>query len=165
MNVGRADGPAGAGWTARDSPRRRMTRSRFHLALVAAAAVLLAGACDNATTPIVPTDPSNPIETTTVTFDGTLTVNGAQSFGFGTLSGPVTATLTSLGPDSTLSVGLALGTWSGSVCDVIISNNNAVQGTVLTGTAGTIGTLCVDIRDASGALTEPLPFVITVVHP
>ena len=135
-----------------------MTRSLTRMALAVTVSVLLAWACDNTTTPINPDNPTTP-DYTTVTFEGTLNVNGAASYGFGTLSGTVTATLTSLGPDSTLAVGLALGTWSGAVCNVIISNNNAVQGTILTGTAGTIGTLCV------GVLTEPLPFVITVVHP
>ncbi len=142
-----------------------MTRSRFRMALVVAATVLLAGACDNATTPVIPSNPSNPIEPTTVTFEDTLTVNGAKSFGFGSLSGTVTATLTSLGPDSTLAVSLSLGTWSGTVCNVILANDSAVQGTTIVGQSGTIGTLCVRISDATGILTEPLPFVITVVHP
>lgn len=141
-----------------------MTRSRFRLALVVAATVLLAGACNDTTTPILPSDPSNPIEPTTVTFEDTLTVNGAKSFGFGTLNGRVSATLTSLGPDSTLAVSFSLGTWSGSVCNIILANDNAVQGTTIVGQAGTIGTLCVRISDV-GNLTEPLPFLLTVVHP
>ena len=142
-----------------------MTRSQFRMALVVAATVLLAGACGDTKTPVIPSNPTNPIEPTTVTFEDTLTVNGAKSFGFGTLNGTVTATLTSLGPDSTVAVGLSLGTWSGTVCNVILANDNAVQGTTIVGQSGTIGTLCVRIYDAAGTLTEPLPFVLTVVHP
>ena len=141
-----------------------MTRSRSRMALVLAATVLLAAACNDKTTPTTPTTPSTPIEPTSVDYEGTLNVNGARSYGFGTLPGTVTATLTSLGPDSPLAVSLALGTWSGSVCSIVVANDNAVQGTVVTGQAGTTGALCVRISDV-GNLTETLPFIVTVVHP
>jgi len=142
-----------------------MTRSLRRTALVVVAAALLGWACDDNTTPTLPTDPTQPIETTTETFSGELTVNGARSFAFGTLAGTVAATLTSLGPDSTLAVGFSLGTWSGSVCNEILANDSALQGTTIIGTAGSISTLCVRIYDAAGTLTETLPFEITVVHP
>lgn len=141
-----------------------MTRSLARTVLVVTVAALLGWACDDST-PTTPSQPTPPVETTTETFSGDLTINGAKSFAFGSLAGTVTATLTSLGPDSTLAVGFSLGTWSGTVCNIILANNNATQGTMIVGQAGSIGTLCVDIRDANGVLTETLPFVMTVEHP
>ena len=141
-----------------------MTRSLQHAVLAVVAAALLGWACDDNTTPTTPTNPTAPVETTTETFSGDLTVNGARTFAFGSQAGTVTATLTSLGPDSTLAVGFSLGTWSGSVCTIVLANDNALQGTIVIGAAGSISTLCVRIYDV-GNLTETLPFLITVEHP
>ena len=140
-----------------------MTRSPQRAVLVVVAAALLGWACDD-DTPTIPTTPTAPVEMTTETFSGDLTINGARTFAFGTVAGAVTATLTSLGPDSTLAVGFSLGTWSGSVCNIVLANDNAVQGAIVIGSAGAISTLCVRIYDV-GNLTETLPFLITVEHP
>jgi hypothetical protein len=126
------------------------------------AAALLSWACDDNATPITPT--TGP--TTFETFSGELTINGARAFPFSTLAGTVTATLTSLGPDSTVAVGFSLGIWSSNVCSTsaVLANDSAVQGSVIVGEAGTAGSLCARIYDV-GNLTEPLPFVLTVEHP
>jgi hypothetical protein len=140
----------------------RRSISRTLLAVVAAAATTWA--CGG-TTPNNPFNPTPP-PPETLTFPGTLTPGGAQAFGFpANYSGTVTATLTSLGPDSTLAVGLALGTWSGSACTLVVTNDSITQGGVVTATSSSAGSLCVRISDAGGTLTQALPFVITVVHP
>jgi len=125
---------------------------------------LAAWACgDDA--PQSPASPTDPVPTTvTETFSGTLTVNGAATFPFSTLAGTVTANLTSLGPDSTLAISMSLGTWSGTVCQIVLANDAAVQGSTVVGTASTASSLCVRVLDV-GNLVEPLPFVVTVVHP
>ena len=127
------------------------------------AAATTAWACGGTTSnPFNPTPPAPE----TVTFNGSLAPNGAQTFGFpANYSGTVTATLTSLGPDSTLAVGLALGTWSGSACTLVVTNDSIAQGGVVTATSSSAGSLCVRIYDPSGAVTQALPFVITIVHP
>jgi hypothetical protein len=144
-------------------PGEGMTRLNHGAFLAILLAALLSWACDD---PVdLPTQPSGSApETTTETFSGNLTVNGARTFPFSSLAGTVTATLTSLGPDSQVAVGFSLGTWSGSVCNIVLANDNAVQGTVVVGTAGTLGSLCVRIYDV-GNLTGTLPFELTVEHP
>ena len=80
-------------------------------------AVLTASGCSNSsqnTSVIAPTPVS-----ITEEFTGTLNVNGAAAFPFQAGSaGLITSTLTTLGPDSTLSIGLSLGTWNGTACAV-----------------------------------------------
>jgi hypothetical protein len=135
------------------------------LAALALAAALMAAACGSDNTPTTPTTPNTP--NTTDTFTGTLTPSGGNTFPFITArSGSITATLTSLGPDSGLTVGLLLGTWNGNACSVqsAVIKDNAVQGSTILGAASAAGSLCVRIYDV-GNLTGPVDFQITVIHP
>ena len=128
----------------------------------------VAGCDDDTETPNTPTNPSTPsTPATTITFNGTLTRNGAATTTFtATAGGTVTATLTTLTPDSALPVGLSLGAWTGSACQVSgISNDVAVQGTAVTGTVTSAAALCVRIYDAAEKVTAPMTFTITIVHP
>ncbi len=129
------------------------------MAVMALVGAVTFAACNN-TTPTGATAP-----TTTDTYSGTLTPNGARTFSFSTqATGTVAARLTTISPDSTIVVGLALGTWNGSACQVIIANDAATQGTVVTGTTGGAGNLCVRVYDV-GNLTANEDFTVTVVHP
>jgi hypothetical protein len=124
------------------------------LALTAAAC----GSSDsgNPTTPTIPT--------VTDTYSESLTKNDAVTKSFVTSqSGPVTATLTTLAPDSTLVVGLALGTWNGTACQVVLANDKATQGSVVDAQASTSGNLCVRVYDV-GNVTTPTTFEVQVVH-
>ena len=124
---------------------------------------LLAGACgDNTTTPTTPTAPT----LTTETFTGTVNINGAVTHSFAaTSTGTVTATLTSMSPDSTLTIGLAMGTWNGATCAIVLANDKAVRTSVVTGTLSSVaGNLCVRIFDVGG-ITEPTAYEVTVIHP
>jgi hypothetical protein len=119
-------------------------------------------------TPVTPETP--PVLTTDV-FDSTtdppkpLTPNGAVTWSFQSASaGAVQASLTSLTPDSTAVVGLALGTWNGTACQLVIANDQATQGTLITGNVSTSGALCVRIYDPAGVVTEPLNYTISVAH-
>jgi len=113
-----------------------------------------------------PTSPT-PAPTVTETFSGTVNQNGAATHNFSSqASGTVTATLTTLAPDSSLVVGLALGTWNGSVCQQILPNDRATQGTVITGGVSSFGSLCVRIYDVGNIPAgQPASYEITVVHP
>jgi hypothetical protein len=135
----------------------------FRLLLIAA--LLATSACGDDNENLTPTTPTNPT-TVTETFSGTLTVNGAVTHPFATqLSGAVTATLTSVAPDNTKTMGLSLGTWNGAVCQIVLANDQARQGTVVTGNVtSTLGSLCVRIYDV-GQLTEAATYEIQVVHP
>ena len=144
---------------------RRLIPGILLLAVMAGAA----GCNDNTTqTPTTPTTPSGPGTSTTETFTGTLNMNGAASFPFTTASaGTVTAALT-VAPDSTQIMGLAIGAWTGSSCQLSssIANDSATQGAVVTGTVTAAAVLCARVYDV-GKVTaaQPVDYTITVVHP
>jgi hypothetical protein len=141
-----------------------MKRRLFLPTFAALILALAAGACgddDNNNTPTAPTPPT----TVTETYADTIGRNGARTHNFSSgASGTVTATLTTLAPDSTLTVGFSLGTWNGVNCQLVITNDAATQGTVITGGVSSLGSLCVRIYDV-GNITNPISYEITVVHP
>lgn len=105
--------------------------------------------------------------TVTDTFTGTVTKNGATSHPFPVVStggGDVTASLKSVSPDTGAVVGLSLGTWNGTACQAVISNDRATVTSAILGRATTTGTLCVRVFDV-GALNEPQDYEVQVVHP
>ena len=136
-------------------------RRRVSEVLVLALLVLIVGACDDSTTPTTPTP--TPV-VVTETFSGILRVNGAQSFPFASDAGSVNATLTALGPDSATVIGMAVGTWSGVTCQVILANDRATVNSLVTGAVSTQGTLCLRVFDSTGELTEPVNFTVEVEH-
>jgi len=126
---------------------------------------LMAGACSS----VYDTFPTTPDPViVTETFTGTININGAATHSFFTsATGSVTATLTSLGETPPTNVGFSLGTFSGTTCSVNVGlfSDKAVVNTVVIGTVSTLGgSLCVRINDV-GALTESVPYTITVQHP
>ncbi|HXT70846.1 MAG TPA: hypothetical protein VN700_13885 [Vicinamibacterales bacterium] len=130
------------------------------LALVAAGA----SACDGGGT-TTPTTPTTPTTTVTETFAGSITTNGAASFTFPTgAAGSVTATLRTITPVSTIQLSLALGTWNGISCQVVLTNDRATSGGSVTGNVSGSGTLCVRIADI-GQVAGTSGFEIVVVHP
>ncbi|MFN8062813.1 MAG: hypothetical protein U0Q12_26920 [Vicinamibacterales bacterium] len=116
----------------------------------------------NSNTPTSPTT-TTPVSVTDV-FSGTVNRNGANSHSFTVASsGTVTATLSSVTPDSALVLGFALGTWNGTGCQVVIASDKAAQGTNVVGTASTAGSLCVRIYDV-GNVVDPVSYEVQVVH-
>lgn len=122
---------------------------------------LMLGACgdDPVSTPTAPTTP-----TVTETFTGTLNVNGAitHTFVTGTF-GTVTSTLTVVAPDTTV-LGMAMGTWNGIACQIILAADKAALNTTVTGSVSSVGNLCVRLYDV-GSITEPTSYEVQVVHP
>jgi hypothetical protein len=47
----------------------------------------------------------------------------------------------------------------------VLANDNAIQGTFVTGTMSSAGSLCVRLYDAAGTLEGTATFKIDVVHP
>lgn len=137
--------------------------------LLAAALAVVAG-CNDKNTPTTPTTtPTTPTtpNTTTETFTGTLNMNGAVTFPFvAGAAGTVTATLTTVAPDSSIAIGLSLGSWTGSACQISIANDSATQTTAVPGTVSAPASLCVRVYD-TGKVTaaQPVTFTVTVVHP
>lgn len=140
-----------------------MRRSFPGVCVLAAFVMLGAAACDEDTQ--TPNTPSTPTPTVTESFTGTLNKNGAQTFSFTvSTTGQVTATLAELS-SSTVPVSLSLGNWNGTTCQVVLANDNAVQGTFVTGTMSAAGSLCLRLSDASGNLEAAVTFRVEVVHP
>jgi hypothetical protein len=111
-----------------------------------------------------PTNP-NPAVPVTETFNGTVTLRGAQTHTFTTAaSGTVTATLKFLVPDNQVKMGFALGTYNGVACQLVITKTDAVEASVITGAVSALGSLCVYIHDV-GNLVQPTEYEIEVVHP
>ena len=136
------------------------------LAVVSAIALMALGttACDSGDDN-TPTTPTLPTPNVTETFAGSININGAATFTFPTgAGGTVNATLRALTPVSTVQVSLAMGTWNGVNCQVVLNNDRASQGGSITGNVSGAGTLCVRISDI-GQLTEQTGFEIVVVHP
>ena len=134
------------------------TRGLRTLASLVFAAAAAACSNDNLTSTVAP----SPVQVTD-TFAGTLTVNGGTTFQFLSTRGTVTATLSSVAPDSTIAVGMSLGTWNGASCSAILSNDLAFLGAAIYGTVNATGTLCVRVYDV-GKLVDPLTFEVAVVH-
>ena len=127
---------------------------------IGGAAAGCSGEIDN-----LPTTP-DPV-TVTETFSGSININGAATHNvFTGATGPVTATITSLGESAPAKVGFSIGTLSSvGVCSVVMHKDDAVVNTSLSGTVSTLaGSLCVRIFDV-GALTESVPYTFTVAHP
>jgi len=138
--------------------------SRIRTALLWLPVALLAAGCDNG--PVITPTPVGP--TVTQTFTGTLTRNGALTHQFSSLSrGTITATLTSVNPDSAMALGISLGTWniSQSSCQIILANDSATVGTGVTGSVSGVGDLCLRVYDPKGVLTTSEDYSVDVVHP
>jgi len=138
-------------------------RRSIHRGLLPVMLVVLTGwACNNNSSSSTPTQPT---QTVTETFSGNLNQNGAATYPFvAQASGTVTATLTSVGPDSTLVIGMSLGTWNGTACTIVIANDNATQGSALSGSLSSSGNFCVRVYDV-GHIVDPASFTVAIVHP
>jgi hypothetical protein len=126
-------------------------------------AIVAMTACgdDNIAPPTAPTPPT----TVTETFSGAVTRNGAATHSFTTqASGSVVATLTAFSADEGTRVGLALGTFNGSACQLVITKDDATLASSVTGAVSALGSLCVRIYDV-GNLTGPVDYEIQVSHP
>ena len=138
-------------------------RVRYGLLLGWAAMIVAMAGCDSGSqSPAAPVVPSVPV---TDTFTGSITVNGAMTFTFAATGvGGLTATLTSVTPDTTVQVGFLLGVWNGTTCQATLTNDSSFQGTVILGQVNGVGVLCARIYDV-GKLTDATSFEFTVVHP
>ena len=136
-----------------------MKTARLFALLLCLAAVAACGD-DEPTTPTQPT----PRPEISEEFAGTLSINGGRSHPFNTTgSGLITLTVAELTPDSTAAIGVSLGTWNGTTCQVILARDEATQATQVVGNAGAAGSYCARIYDA-GNLRATTGYKLTVVH-
>jgi hypothetical protein len=122
---------------------------------------LTAAGCEETNTPDPPA-PTPPV--VTERFSGLLPPNGALTFTFdAAAAGAVTATLSSLGQETTVS--LSLGTFTADLaCQIVIANDNVAASGQVSGQTSTAGRLCARISDV-GRLSGSATFELTIVHP
>ena len=139
-------------------------RSARQFLLLFIIVILTAPACsDNNNTTTTPTPTTPP--PTTDTFSGTLSRNGAFTHQFVVVAaGSITATLTTVAPDSTTAIGFSLGTWNGSACQIVLANDKAAQGASILGTASGAGNYCARVYDV-GNVVGTVSYEIQIVHP
>jgi hypothetical protein len=137
-----------------------MHRSLTVLVLLTAAS-LSAGCGEDEPLP-TPTPPAEITES----FTGTLNPFSARNFNFVVQNpGSVTASVTALEPDSPTTVGISVGTWTGTACQVVVDRQDAVLNSTVTGTATQAGSICVRIYDSSeNGLPAPVAFTLSVRH-
>ena len=142
--------------------RRSVVSGLATLALVA----FTATACDKSIDPDPITDPG-PTEIAEPDFTGTLALNGAVTTHFDvTGAGAVNAIVKTIDPNTSSnsqSIGVALGTWNGTSCQVVLFNDNAGLNSGVAGFANAAGTLCARVYDP-GLLPQPVNFVLAITH-
>src|SRR5258707_7132124 len=100
----------------------------------------------------------------TDTFTGTLVAKASDGHLVTVAKdGNIDVTLTTLTPTTTITVGLGVGNPVAEGCSLLIYNNGAQAGTLLSGSAGP-GSYCVIVYDV-GNVTNTLSYTISVVHP
>ena len=132
-----------------------------------AALTVLCGAwgCGGSSTPTSSTPPVT-YEQKTETFTGTIRPGETKAFHFTiTNPGSLDVAITSLGPVSTLTMGLQLGAWDPltETCSKAIPNDAARVNVALSGTPQQAGEYCTAIYDV-GNLQNPAEFTLTVLH-
>ncbi len=119
----------------------------------------VAGACNSGSS-----TPTASTTTTTDSFNGSIAPNGGAYYPFTVVgTGTYTATLATLAPQSTITMGFGVGQPSGSTCSLINYVENARVGTVLSG-AISAGAYCVAIYDI-GNVQGTVTYTLTVDHP
>ena len=140
-----------------------MRRFISHSLIVLALFALTSAACGDNLTTTTPTDTTT--TTVTETFPGAINPNGGATHTFATARlGSITVTLSALNPDSSVTVGLSLGTWNGESCQTVIARDSTVVGNSIIGTASAAGTFCIRVYDV-GKLTASTSYDVQVVHP
>jgi hypothetical protein len=100
----------------------------------------------------------------TETFTGTLVAKASDGH-LVTVDkdGNIDVTLTTLTPATTITVGLGIGQPVAEGCSLLVYNNGAQAGTLLSGSTGP-GSYCVIVYDV-GNVTNTLTYTLSVVHP
>jgi hypothetical protein len=147
----------------RSSMRTLSIRTLRWLASFGALMIATTGCGSDSSTPTTPT----PV-TTTESFSGTVGHLGTSGHSFTVATtGPVTITLISVGPLTTMSMGIGVGIWDGTTCATSSTKNDNVRtgAVALTGTANA-GNYCVNVYD-SGNVPEDweVSYEVQVVHP
>jgi hypothetical protein len=138
-------------------------RRPLHRELVLLVLLIATAGCGDDDALTTPTQPTGSIPITE-SLTGTINTNGAETHPFGISDrGEVIATLKSVTPEDAV-IGMSLGTWNDTVCQIALANDKAKQGNVIRGLASSLGNFCLRMYD-SGDLTQETTYEVEVVHP
>jgi hypothetical protein len=130
--------------------------------LLLAVALASASCGDNSTES--PTSPTTPVYVTD-TFTGTLVTGATARHTFSAKTpGAIQLALTGLSPDATLTIGMGLGTWDGTSCNVTLQTSLATVGSVFSASATSAGNFCVTVFDV-GNVAESTEYTVSLTHP
>ena len=136
-------------------------RRVLSLGLCVSVGVLITVACGSDLTSLETT----PSQTVTESFTGTLNPNGGTTHAFVVSGrGAVRATLTAIGDDNTRVLGLALGNWTGTSCNLAATNDYAIVTIPLTASVSAAGQLCARVYDSQG-VPDATTYTLEVIHP
>lgn len=121
------------------------------------------GAVEEVSTPTSPTP-----ATVTEQFEGSIVLAGSATHAFAvTTTGPLSIQLTTVGPLATMALGVGLGSWDGTNCNVsTIKNDNARAGVVALAGTAVAGNYCARIYDAGNVPSDwTVTYTVAVTHP
>ena len=140
--------------------RSPLLRALLLLVPLAIAASGCSSTNDTVTTPT----PTVPV-LVTQTFDGAISAGGVNYHLLSAQKGEVTTTMTGIGLDPNVTIGMSIGVYSLVSCTIVLDNPAATIGTQLKGTATAANSLCVKVYDAGTVTgTNTLSYALTVAH-
>jgi hypothetical protein len=136
-----------------------------NVGLVTAAGLLAASfGCGGSTSPST-TAPSLP--TFVDVFTGTVAQGGIDAHPFTVRAAPgnIDAVITSIGPLSTITVGLGLGVWDATsqTCSLVVRSDTAKLNLTLQASVTSAGDICVGVYDV-GNITDAITYTVQVTH-
>jgi len=133
------------------------------LLLLVPLAIAASGCSSNNETVTTPT-PTVPV-LVTQTFAGDIIAGGVNYHFLTAQKGDVTTTMTGIGLDPTVTIGMSVGVTDLVSCTVVLDNPVATIGSQLKGTATAANSLCVKVYDAGTVTgTNTLSYALTVAH-
>jgi len=133
------------------------------LLLLVPLAIAASGCSSNNETVTTPT-PTVPVLVTD-TFAGAISAGGVNYHLLSAQKGEVTTTMTGIGLDPNVTIGMSIGVYSLVSCTIVLDNPSATIGTQLKGTATAANSLCVKVYDAGTVTgTNTLSYELTVAH-
>jgi hypothetical protein len=141
--------------------RSSLLRALLPIVFLAVAGIALSG-CNSTPAPVAPTP--TPVLVTD-TFDGALSPGGSNYHILSAKVGNVTTTMTGIGPDPKVTIGMSIGVYSVTACQAVVDNPTATIGSQLFGVANAVNSLCVRVYD-QGTIpaNTTLTYELTVVH-
>ena len=128
---------------------------------VAALLLVVSGCGGDGDTPTTP----EPIPDVVDSFSGVLTTSGAATHTFKvSRASQIVAQLVSLTPNSEKTISVSLGTWNGSICQIVLANDATKQGDIVPGATQAAGDFCLRVLDPNGSVTEAQFYVVLVTH-